>query len=276
MFSRLPAPPPASSNPTPGRSSRTKCGCKCPRLEVKIPSGAWVLKPFPEPSAPGLGGPSAAGLCDSPSPCPRGTPPPPSHPRSCGFQRGERPSLSSSTPFRGPPSLSLPLPLAAKPGTARHPRALRRADFPTQLRGPSRYACSTRRPSGLDTGEAAPAPGRLSPLLWQVPCLGRTEQSGETAECPAQDFPIQSRSWDLARIQNGGERAGGKGASGHPELAPRLLCRRPLGARARGCCCRPARPPAVGREGSYARRRCADLLGKIPGFRPANRPRVTL
>lgn len=116
----------------------------------------WVPRPFPEPSTPGLGGPSAAGLGDSPPPRPRGTPPPPSHLRT---RRATLPFLFHPLARAALPRP--PLPLAAKPGTARRPRALGRAGFPPPLRGPSRYAGCSGRPSGLGAGEGAP--GRPSP-----------------------------------------------------------------------------------------------------------------
>lgn len=213
--------------------------------------------PSPEPAAPGLGGPRGLAILGRRVP---GEQPPP-RPASSSSAHG--PSLCSSTRSRGPPSLSLPLPLAAQPGTARQPSAVGRAAFPTRLRGPSCCARSARRPSGLGTGEGRPSLPRAQGAVWGA------------FERPPLHFPSQSRPWALARVQSGGQRTGGKGTPGPPGIPARLLRRHPRGAGlARASPARPGLPRSPG--GSRARRRCADLLGKIPGFRPVNRPGVTL
>lgn len=103
------------------------------------------------PATPGLGGPWASGLATLGRRVP-----------------GERlPSLRpvSSHSAHGPPfpaptlrgrSLSATLPLAAKPRTARCPRALRGAGSESQRRGRSRRAHSPWRPSELGTRKGAP------------------------------------------------------------------------------------------------------------------------
>lgn len=197
-------------------------------------------------------------------------------PLSAAVFPGNNPLLAQQVPARrtgppfspppapaGRPPSSLPLPLAAQPGTARQPSAVGRAAFPTRLRGPSCCARSARRPSGLGTGEGRPSLPRAQGAVWGA------------VKRPPLHFPSQSRPWALARAQSGGQRTGGKGTPGPPGTPARLLRRHPPGAGlAPASPARPGLPRSPG--GSRARRRCADLLGKIPGFRPVNRPGVTL
>lgn len=189
-------------------------------------------------------------------------------PGPAGCCAANSPPFPLPPPCAGRPPSASPCPSRLNPGLPDTP-ARSKSRFPDSALGPLPLR-SSRRPSGLGTGEGAP--GRPFPAPFaQLRDRGagsrpsthpRTPHSARVlGPCPN---PKQRR----ARRRQRGARA--PGTRSPPFMPP------PSGGLARPCCSRPAGPPAVGREGSYARRRCADLLGKIPGFRPVNRPRVTV
>ena len=202
LFNRDSAKPPTSSNPPPGCNSRTSAATIASASGGQNALSVWVWA-FPRARRPRARW--AKRVCHSRPPCPRGTTPP----RPVSSSSAHGPSLCSPTRSRGPPSLSLPLPLAAKPGTARQPSAVGRAAFPAWLRGPSCCARSSRRPSGLGTGEGAPFPaqGPRSGLG-----SGRAPTPALPQPAPAPGTLPESRVAASARAV--------RGRPGHPEPRP--------------------------------------------------------
>lgn len=221
------------------------------------------MGPSPEPAIPRFRGASATGLCHSAA-CPRGTPSTPTPPSHCPI---------SSCGAHGPPPS--PCPSRLNRGLPDIPRT-RKSRFPDSAPGPLPLSSLLPAIFGARNGGGGARPTRPSlPVLHSSwPGTRASVWGGERVPSPGLPQPVLAL--EPRPVQSGGQSAGGKGAPRPPRARSPPLAPPPSGGRTLLCRSRPVWPPAVGREGSRARRRCADLLGKIPRFRPVNRRRVTL
>lgn len=135
------------------------------------------------------------------------------------------------SPFRPPRSAGLPLPLAAKPGTAGRPCALGRAGSSTQAPAPPATLAPPGAPQGWLRGRGrwVPGQGALPCPYCPVFCRGARSNRERGPRARPRTPPASTLPGTLPKFKAEASEQAARGRPGHPEPAPRLLRHRPAG-----------------------------------------------